>query len=97
MLLLIVIPNSIEFVAGLIVGLTTGIAQWLILRCEVHWAGWWIIINVVGWTTGMALLPGFLLTGAMTGAITGYALELLLRYPKPIETDSTSDGARCVK
>lgn len=94
MLLLIVIPNSIEFVAGLVVGLTTGIAQWLILRHEVYWAGWWIIINVVGWTTGMALLPGFLLTGAMTGAITGFAMELLLRYPKPGATNFTSDRVR---
>jgi hypothetical protein len=31
----------------------------------------------------MALLPGFLLTGAMAGVITGFAIELLLRYPKP--------------
>ena len=82
-ILFVALPDGMDFTAGLVMGLTTGIAQWLILRREVYWAGWWIVINVVAWTTGMALLPGFLLTGAMAGAITGFAIELLLRYPKP--------------
>jgi len=93
MFLFIAIPNSIEFIAGLVVGLTTGSAQWLVLRREVYWAGWWIIINVVACTTGLALLSGFLLTGAMAGAITGFAMELLLRFPKPGKTNSTGDPA----
>jgi hypothetical protein len=75
--------QGVDFFAGMILGITIGVAQWLILRREVHWAGWWIVINVVAWTTGMALLPGLLSTGAMAGALTGIALELLLRYPKP--------------
>lgn len=72
-----------EFLAGTILGCTVGIAQWLLLRNELHWTGWWIIINIVAWTTGMALLPGIFSTGAMIGAITGIALGLLLQYPKP--------------
>lgn len=72
-----------EFLAGAILGCTVGVAQWFILRKELQWAGWWIIINIVAWTTGMALLPGIFSTGAMIGAITGIALGLLLQYPKP--------------
>ena len=76
-------PEVMDFLAGVIMGVTTGTAQWLILRREVNWAGWWIVINVVGWTTGMGLLPGVMLTGVMAGVVTGIALMLLLAYPKP--------------
>lgn len=72
-----------EFLAGTILGCTVGIAQWIILRKELQWTGWWIVINIVAWTTGMALLPGIFSTGAMIGAITGIALGLLLQFPKP--------------
>ena len=82
MLVLTVIPDGMDFIAGAIIGLSTGTAQWLVLRNELHWAGWWIVISVVAWTTGMSLLPGVLLTGVMAGLVTGIALELLLRYPK---------------
>lgn len=78
------IPGVADFLAGIIVGITTGTAQWLVLRREVYWSGWWVAINVVAWTTGMALLPGILLTGVMVGIITGVAIELLLRSPKPV-------------
>lgn len=84
-LILALLPDGMEFLAGVILGITTGTAQWLILRSEVYWAGWWIIINVVAWTTGMALLPGVMLTGVMAGVITGLAIALLIRYPKPLE------------
>jgi hypothetical protein len=91
-ILLLTLPNGMDFIAGVVMGLTTGTAQWLILRREVNWAGWWIALNIVGWSTGMGLLPGFLLTGVMAGAITGFAIELLLRYPKPKEPISASDS-----
>ena len=77
------LPEGMDFVAGVIIGITTGTAQWLVLRSELDWAGWWIVISVVAWTTGMALLPGVMLTGVMAGAITGLALILLIRFPKP--------------
>lgn len=93
-IILFLIPTGMDFLAGVVVGVTTGIAQWLILRREVYWAAWWIMISIVAWTTGMALLPGIMLTGVMAGVITGIALELLLRYPKPIvpEDDSSKSG-----
>jgi len=77
------IPPELEIFEGAVIGLSTGIAQWTILRREVHWAGWWIIFSIIGWTTGLTLFPGILLTGTMAGALTGFALEILLRYPKP--------------
>ena len=75
------VPDGLEIINGLVVGLAMGIAGWLVLRREVHWAGWWIMLSIVGWTTGLALLPGFLSTGSMAGALTGICLELLLRNP----------------
>jgi hypothetical protein len=84
-LILVSLPEGMDFLAGVIIGVTTGTAQWLVLRREIYWAGWWIVISVIAWTTGMALLPGVMLTGVMAGAITGLALILLIRFPKPAE------------
>ncbi len=78
------IPVGMEFLAGLVIGSVIGIAQWLILRREVHWAGWWVIINIIAWTTGLAFLPGLISTGALVGLITATALALLLNVPKQV-------------
>ena len=77
------LPQELEALTGMTIGLTTGIAQWLILRRELHWAGWWVIFSMIGWITGLTLLPGLFLTGTMAGALTGLCLEVLLRNPKP--------------
>jgi hypothetical protein len=50
------------------------------LRKEVEWAGWWIIINILAWTTGLTVLPGLLSSGALPGALTGLALVILFRF-----------------
>jgi hypothetical protein len=77
------VPSEPGTLTGLTLGLTTGIAQWIVLRRELHWAGWWIIFSIMGWVTGLNLMPGFFLTGTMAGALTGVCLEILLRNPKP--------------
>lgn len=84
LLLLFANPIGTDFLNGLLVGVSMGVAQWLILRQEVRWAGWWIIMNIIAWTTGFALLPGILLTGVMAGLITATALGLLLMNRKPV-------------
>jgi len=33
------IPSQFEFVNGVVIGLTTGLAQWVVLRRELNWAG----------------------------------------------------------
>lgn len=76
------LPLQLDFVSGFLIGTTTGMAQWLILRKEVHWAGWWVVISALAWSTGLNLMPGFLTSGVLPGAITGIALALLLCYPK---------------
>jgi hypothetical protein len=75
------LPQEVEILAGMVFGASMGAAQWLILRHQVHWSGWWIVASIVGWTTGLTLLPGILLTGIMGGLISGIALEILLRFP----------------
>lgn len=80
-----VLPLQLDFVSGFLVGITTGLAQWLVLRKEVYWAGWWVVISALAWSTGMNLMPGFLTSGVLPGAITGIALVLLVRNPKAAE------------
>lgn len=93
------VPPGLEAFNGVVLGLAVGIAQWSILRQELHWAGWWIIFSAIGWTTGLFLLPGVMLTGIMVGALTGFALEILLRSPKPknaagVNQSKSVDGYR---
>lgn len=80
-IIMILLPAAPEFLAGVITGIGVGLPQWLVLKGEVRWSGWWIMINIVAWTTGMALLPGILLTGIMAGLITGTAIGLLMQNP----------------
>jgi hypothetical protein len=86
-LALLIIPAPLEFLAGIVIGGALGLAQWLVLRRAVHWAGWWIVVSALGWMTGLSLLPGALLSGVLAGLLTGVALELLLRYPKQGKAD----------
>jgi hypothetical protein len=76
------IPIGLDILASMLIGGTTGISQWIVLRNEIRWSGWWVVMSVVGWTSGLTLLPGLFLTGTIAGLITGTALILLIRYPK---------------
>lgn len=73
-------------VRGSVVGLLVGLMQWFLLRNQFRQAYWWLIANIVGWTVGMASSRaggpfGFVLAGAIAGAITGLLLIWLLRNP----------------
>lgn len=85
-LVFIAVPAEFEFLLGPVVGATLGTAQWLVLRGEIRWAGWWIVVNILAWTTGLTLLPGILLSGLMPSTLTGITLELLLRNPRLMQT-----------
>ena len=89
--LIVVFGGGTGILAGLVVGAITGTAQWMLLRREVHWAGWWIAVSALAWAISLSLapdpeavlLPRVVLSGVMPSLITGITLELLLRAPKP--------------
>jgi hypothetical protein len=78
-LVVLFIPDRIAFLAGPLLGAMLGIVQWLLLRQEFEWAGWWIVISILAWTTGLTALPGFLTSGALPGALTGLTLVIFFR------------------
>ena len=82
-LTLILFPENLEILLGPVIGGTVGIAQWFLLRSEVEWAGWWVIISILAWTTGLTIMPGLLTSGALPGALTGFALVILFRFSSP--------------
>jgi hypothetical protein len=79
----VLLPTNNSALLGPLSGLCLGIPQWLILKKEVQWAGWWIIMSLIGWTSGLTLLPGLLTSGALPGAWTGLTLIILLKYTTP--------------
>lgn len=72
-------PNM-GFFLGPLIGVVIGFMQWLLLRKEFDWAGWWIIISTLAWTTGLTIMPGLLTSGALPGALTGLVLVILFRF-----------------
>jgi hypothetical protein len=80
---------------GAVIGLSAGVAQWLLLRRRFPQATWWIGANVLGWAAGWSLISsadGSDLSVAMTyavgaagaalvGIITAIALIGLVRQP----------------
>jgi serine/threonine-protein kinase len=79
-LFVVFFPADFGIFLGPVVGGAVGIAQWFVLRKELDWAGWWIIISILAWTTGLTLIPGLLSSGALPGALTGLALVLLFKF-----------------
>ena len=77
------LPAELDMFSGVILGLAVGTAQWIILRNELQWTGWCVVFSIMAWTTGLHLLPGLLMTGISAGGLTGLALEILMRNPKP--------------
>jgi hypothetical protein len=92
-ILIPMVPAGAGVASGAIMGATAGTAQWSLLRRHVSWAGWWIAVSAVAWSTGMGIapasgdpvLPRIVLAGAMAGIMTGTALTILMRFPKSVE------------
>jgi hypothetical protein len=81
----VVIPPESWIHGGAVLGTAIGAAQWLVLHRQFYQAGWWVIISALAWTIALEGLTGELLVGAVVGAVTGIALELLLRYPETLK------------
>jgi hypothetical protein len=89
------IPPGMNLLSGLVLGTVAGTAQWILLRNQVQWAGWWILVSTLAWGTGLSLvppsgqaaLPPIVLSGVMASIPTGIALELLLRNPRKTGTE----------
>jgi len=76
------------FVAGGVLGLMLGVAQWFVLRRLVKSAGWWVFGSIIGWALGASGIFGITVVGAVAGAVTGFALDFMLRYPRAELPDS---------
>jgi hypothetical protein len=81
-----VAPQEIGVLTEPLLGAAMGTLQWLVLRRTLRQAGWWIVVSALGWTVALTGLTGQLVVGAVVGAVTGIALELLLRYPSLMKT-----------
>lgn len=95
------VPPGLGALSGTVLGTTTGIMQWILLRRQVRWAGWWIAVSALAWATGLSVapsselvaLPRIVLSGVMPSVMTGITLGLLLQYPKPVKkAEGESDG-----
>jgi len=68
------------------VGLTVGLAQWVVLRKQIEHSEWWILVSAVGWGAGRVLVDvtlapqDVILVGGMLGAALGLAQWLVLRH-----------------
>ena len=67
---------------GLIVlGTSIGGMQWLVLRRQVSWAGWWLVANIAGWTVGALVnLPLNLALGLFPGWLVGLVVAGMFQW-----------------
>ena len=75
----VILPGA-DLLAGPLLGGLMGMIQWSILRRNFNWSGWWVVISMMAWTTGLTLMPGLLTTGTLPGAMTGITLVIFFRY-----------------
>lgn len=81
------VPVDLREWAGLPIGLTLGVAQWIVLRDEMPHSIWWIVVNGLGWLLAMTGVLGGSLVGAVAGAITGIAAALLVDIKDGLPAD----------
>jgi hypothetical protein len=91
-LVVAVFPPQSTILIGGTLGAALGLAQWLILRRHVVQAWWWIVVSALSWAVGLTGFLGASLVGTVAGAVTGLALEPMLRYstPPPDEQKETA-------
>ena len=79
-------PTIYFDVVFFLMGLSIGVAQWLLLRQRLPRAGWWIAANLAGWglvaliTTGNTIGSyGLMILGLFPACVTAGMLALLLQ------------------
>lgn len=95
------VPPGMGLLSGAMIGATTGLAQWTLLRPQVRWAGWWLPVSILAWSTSLSMapasgevaLPPLLLAGVMAAVPTGITLELLLHNPIKHDPSTRRNGA----
>jgi hypothetical protein len=92
--LVLALPPGLGPVSGVVLGAAVGTAQWLILRQQIRWAGWWIAASAAAWALGLAVgqsaLPRALLCGSAVGMMTGFFFDILSNFPKQASLDNKS-------
>jgi hypothetical protein len=99
-MLLIVISNRLRWTNSsinldfvfLVMGLSIGVGQWLVLRRCLPQTGWWIGANVVGWGLVALITPGnsigqfgLLTLGFVPACVTAAIFALLVKPVQPTE------------
>jgi len=102
--LLIIISGWLKFwtyesfdidLALILIGLSIGVWQWLLLRRRLPRAGWWVGANVLGWglvglITGDSLDQfGLLALGFLPACVTAMMLALFMKQAKPTEVQGS--------
>jgi hypothetical protein len=88
-----ILVTLVTFAAWALVGLTTGLLQWVELRLAARGAWWWIGSNAIGYGLGALLLSilrleqgagpfGYVMSGLVVGVATLLAISRL-RKPAP--------------
>ncbi|HEY61314.1 MAG TPA: hypothetical protein G4N95_01550 [Anaerolineae bacterium] len=80
LIILLVLPPHISVVPNIMLGLSIGFFQWLVLRKQVYQAWWWILVNGFAWAFSLLGYWGIIFVGGSVGLLTGITLELMVRY-----------------
>ena len=83
-------PTINLHLAFILMGLSIGLGQWLVLRRGLPRAGWWIAANILGWgllalmITGNSIGQfGLLILGFIPACTTAAAFALLVNEAQP--------------
>lgn len=86
------LPETLREWAGVPIGLSLGLAQWIVLHGQMLRSGWWILISVLGWMLALTGVLGGSLVGAVAGAVTGVAAVLFIDSKDIVTVDEEQES-----